>query len=138
MSATVYCLASAKGGSGKTTIAATLALFLAQLRKDVLLIDCDEATGGLSLLYLEEVRNWRRSANVGVYGLFEERPEQQSDQPEFSWKDSFISLYKSPLNDYVRLLPSTYHFQKNHLYQWKNFEPASRVSSVRPETLIII
>jgi cellulose biosynthesis protein BcsQ len=51
----VICFASAKGGSGKTTIAATIGAFLSAINKKVLLIDTDSATNGLTLLYLKEV-----------------------------------------------------------------------------------
>jgi len=49
-------MASAKGGSGKTSLAATFATFLSRLEKKVLLIDADFATNGLTLLFLKEVR----------------------------------------------------------------------------------
>jgi MinD-like ATPase involved in chromosome partitioning or flagellar assembly len=56
MSAKVFCMASAKGGSGKTSLCATFATFLAQLGRKVLLVDSDFATSGLTLLYLKEVK----------------------------------------------------------------------------------
>lgn len=49
-------MASAKGGSGKTSLTATFGTFLSRLQKKVLLIDADPATNGLTLLYLKEVR----------------------------------------------------------------------------------
>jgi cellulose biosynthesis protein BcsQ len=51
----VICFASAKGGTGKTTISATLAKFLVGLDKKVLLVDMDAVTNGLTLLYVEEM-----------------------------------------------------------------------------------
>jgi len=58
--ARIVCFASAKGGSGKTVICASLAKFLSSLGKRVLLIDMDAATNGLTLLYLGEVNEARR------------------------------------------------------------------------------
>ncbi len=55
---TVITLASAKGGSGKTTIAASIANVLAQMGQKCLLVDCDEATNGLTLLYIDEVNSF--------------------------------------------------------------------------------
>ena len=51
----IICMASAKGGSGKTVLTATFAAFLSNLGKRVLMIDTDAATNGLTLLYLKEV-----------------------------------------------------------------------------------
>lgn len=74
MTAKVICFASAKGGSGKTVISASLAKFLAALGKKVLLADMDAATNGLSLLYLEELVNARKhlaEKRVSARGIFE-------------------------------------------------------------------
>ncbi len=49
--AKVFCLASAKGGSGKTIIAANIASFLTDIGRKCLIIDCDAATHGMTLLY---------------------------------------------------------------------------------------
>lgn len=56
MGGRVICFASAKGGSGKTSLIATFATFLSRLGKKTLLIDSDFATNGLTLLYLKEVK----------------------------------------------------------------------------------
>ena len=56
MKAKVICMASAKGGSGKTSLTATVGTFLSKLQKTVLLIDADSATNGLTLLFLKEIR----------------------------------------------------------------------------------
>ena len=62
MSARVICFASAKGGSGKTVITATIGSFLAALGKRVLLIDTDAATNGLTLLISRKY--WRRGRSA--------------------------------------------------------------------------
>jgi len=73
MPAKIFCLASPKGGSGKTIITATLGAFLAGIGKKVLIIDADAATNGLTLFYLEEVTNQNKLATsenripAGVY-----------------------------------------------------------------------
>lgn len=56
MPARTICIASARGGSGKTTLVATFGTFLAGLGQSVLLIDADFATCGLTLLFLKEVQ----------------------------------------------------------------------------------
>lgn len=54
----VLCVASAKGGSGKTIISATIAYLLARSGRKVVTIDSDFSTRGLSIYLLgETVRN---------------------------------------------------------------------------------
>lgn len=75
MAAKVICFASAKGGAGKTMIAASVAELLTQVGKSVLLIDADASTNGLSLLYLKEVRQGSELAmadGVPATGMFED------------------------------------------------------------------
>jgi septum site-determining protein MinD len=55
MSAKAICIASAKGGAGKTSLTVTFGSFLSELGLKVLLIDGDFATCGLTLLCLKEV-----------------------------------------------------------------------------------
>jgi cellulose biosynthesis protein BcsQ len=56
--ARIICLASAKGGSGKTVIASAFAQVLSGLNKKVLLIDTDGATNGLTLVNLQWGIRW--------------------------------------------------------------------------------
>ena len=55
MTAQIICMASAKGGSGKTAVAANMSRFLAALGKRVLLVDTDHSTNGLSLFFLDRI-----------------------------------------------------------------------------------
>lgn len=74
MRAKVVCFASAKGGTGKTLISATIAKLLAGLEKRVLLMDVDAATNGLSLFYLDKLVDARRQfaeRDTPMYGMFE-------------------------------------------------------------------
>ena len=77
MSASVLCFASAKGGSGKTVISASLAKFLGSLGKRILLIDTDAATNGLTLFYLSQVNEAKRkisgSPQAKLSGTFDIR-----------------------------------------------------------------
>ncbi len=67
----VICMASSKGGSGKTTITATIGTFLARSGRKVLLIDCDEGTHGLTLMYLDEVNSHRKRSVTLPRGTFD-------------------------------------------------------------------
>ena len=72
--ARVFCFASAKGGAGKTSTAASMAELLVDLDFKVLLIDADASTNGLTLLYLRQVVEARGSiaeARGSAKGLFE-------------------------------------------------------------------
>jgi cellulose biosynthesis protein BcsQ len=95
--AEVICLASAKGGSGKTLLAATFGTVLASLGKRVLLIDTDASTNGLSLLHLREVVECR-DAVPGSLGLFE------------STHDSTSAFEYAKISDDLYILPATFQF----------------------------
>lgn len=101
----VYCIASAKGGSGKTIVTANIASFLASVGKRCLIVDCDAATHGMTLLYIAEVLS---NATENSFGLFEfsNQLENVTDQ-EASKKlaDSIVTLTEG-----VDLLPATYRF----------------------------
>ncbi|BCG69726.1 hypothetical protein MesoLj113a_08840 [Mesorhizobium sp. 113-1-2] len=122
MNAIVICMASAKGGSGKTTLTATFASFLAQIGKKVLVIDCDEATHGMTLLYLEQVNSGAgrnedgRSAYLGLFDSSHYPPRSQdplveleraldADQKENPSKFAFIAIENG-----VQFIPATYYF----------------------------
>jgi cellulose biosynthesis protein BcsQ len=100
MSARVICMASAKGGTGKTVLTATFGTFLTGIGKKVLLIDTDAATNGLTLLYLKEVMIQEEAA-ISVdripRGIFEE--PSAANPPE-------IVALKAGID----LLPATYGF----------------------------
>jgi cellulose biosynthesis protein BcsQ len=94
----VFTLASAKGGSGKTVLAATFATFLASLDKRVLLVDTDAATNGLSLFYLKSIVNAVDASDRPLKGLFEgSGPGAAPDVVE--------------LSQHLHLLPATFRFQ---------------------------
>lgn len=103
MKTKVYCLASAKGGSGKTILCASFAAFLADLGKKVLIIDLDAATHGLTLLYLNEVNSYREEIATNNAG----------DRPHgiFDWGDASPRVKDFiPLPNGVSLLPATLSF----------------------------
>jgi septum site-determining protein MinD len=98
----VYCIASAKGGSGKTVLCASFASFLAELGKKVLLIDMDAATHGMTLLYLNEVNAHKE----------ERASEENSEQPHGLFEAGEISLNRDvvQLKEGVSMLPATFSF----------------------------
>src|SRR5258708_224565 len=72
--ASTIAFASAKGGAGKTVTAASIGTFLAGIGHKVLLIDCDAATNGLTLLYLDELiraKEQFHNAKEKPLGIFE-------------------------------------------------------------------
>lgn len=98
----VICVAGAKGGSGKTVLAATFGTLLSGIGKRVLLIDTDAATNGLTLLYLNEVvdhrdkRSRKSSPALGTYELAQSENAQGAD---------LVALTPT-----LKLLPATYSF----------------------------
>lgn len=100
MGAKVICMASAKGGSGKTILTTTFSHLLTALNKKVLILDADASTNGLTLMYLKEVMLQKEIAIAGsrapggVFQLFQGK---------------FVSEIIS-LNGGVYFLPATYSF----------------------------
>lgn len=100
MSAKVYCFASAKGGSGKTIITANIASFLTSLEKKCLIIDCDAATHGMTLLYLVEVSANHSADHAGLFDI------PSGDNLSNTLGPSIVTVENG-----VDLLPATYNFK---------------------------
>jgi cellulose biosynthesis protein BcsQ len=101
MPAKAICFASAKGGSGKTIITASIASFLTGLGKKCLVIDCDAATHGMTLLYISEV-----SANTDYKkkGLFNISSESEVY--------NILTYSLVSVENGFDMLPATYEFVK--------------------------
>lgn len=95
-----YCLASAKGGSGKTVICASFAAFLAKLGYTALIVDTDNATHGLTLLYLKEVREHKETKING-----DDRPSGIFETQPLSYERDVVHLSHG-----VDFLPATFDF----------------------------
>ena len=98
---TTYCIASAKGGSGKTILCACVGAFLADVGKKVLVVDLDHATHGMSLLYLDQVNRHRSAAGGKPRGVF--------DGDSFSYDRDVVHLPTK-----VDFLPATFTFQADY------------------------
>lgn len=112
MSARVVCFASAKGGSGKTVVTATVGTFLAALGKRVLLIDTDAATNGLTLLYIKEVLSQAA------------QPPSEQDPPLglFEGDEVIAKVTHMQLLPGVDLIPATYQFVNTEGRSPEHFE----------------
>jgi cellulose biosynthesis protein BcsQ len=110
--AMVICMASAKGGSGKTVLTATFSAFLVALGKRVLMIDTDSATNGLTLMFLKETM---MQSDVAVSerriprGIYE--GVSKGDQPEIV-----------KVSTGAHLVPATYSFTNTELISSEQFE----------------
>ncbi|HEX5495268.1 MAG TPA: ParA family protein [Mycobacteriales bacterium] len=109
MRARVICVASAKGGSGKTLLTATFGTFLGALGKRVLLVDTDAATNGLSLLYLRELTRTGVAGGTARKGLFEDGTDE---------------LTPTGVADNVDLLPATYRFTNSESVPLETYRAA--------------
>ena len=108
MKSKILSLISAKGGSGKTILTATISDFLAKLEKRVLIIDADGSTNGLSLFYLEELVENEIGNNVAPKGIFEN-----------GFTYSFESTIK--LSNNVFFIPATFQFNNTDCYDVERF-----------------
>jgi len=78
------CFISAKGGSGKTVLAASLGHIIAAVNRPVTVADCDAATNGLTLLYLPDlnrakVGRFKEGGGIGsLGGMFDSGGEGNS------------------------------------------------------------
>jgi MinD-like ATPase involved in chromosome partitioning or flagellar assembly len=96
----IICMASPKGGSGKTVLTATFATFLNALGKKVLIVDTDASTNGLTLMYLKEVMLQSEHAisenrkPIGTYELVKDNLEPEIVE----------------LSTGVHIIPATYSF----------------------------
>jgi cellulose biosynthesis protein BcsQ len=97
----VICIASAKGGSGKTILTATFGAFLATaLNKKVLLVDTDAATNGLTLMYLKEVMKQGERAAI----------EDRIPRGTYNLTTTAHDVDIVELSNGVHLIPATYSF----------------------------
>lgn len=67
-------LLSGKGGSGKTTLALSIAAMLAECSLKVLLVDCDLSTNGATYFY-ESKLSEKENSIVSFYGIFVEKDD---------------------------------------------------------------
>lgn len=103
MQARIICMASAKGGSGKTSLTATFATFLSKLNKRVLMVDADPATNGLTLLHIKEVlvkAEVVRSTRRQPISLHHALSALSLDEPDIL-----------QLSETLHFLPATYNLQ---------------------------
>ncbi|MDE5931818.1 MAG: ParA family protein [Lachnospiraceae bacterium] len=63
---TAIAFLSGKGGSGKTTLALSIADLLCRCKVKTLLVDCDLSTNGASYFYEAKLVNWNKGAGTGV------------------------------------------------------------------------
>ena len=97
MSAKIICMSSPKGGSGKTIITANFCCFLTSMGYKCLIVDCDAATHGMTLLYLNEVTQ-KLIAGHGNSGIFDTQP--------ISLDGDLVTIENG-----IDLLPATYSFK---------------------------
>ena len=96
------CFISAKGGSGKTVLSASLGRIIAALGRPVTIADCDAATNGLTLLYLPQLNRVKEDKTAGpLVGMFDFMAMLDKDSEEGS--PSSIPIAPS-----LSLVPATF------------------------------
>jgi MinD-like ATPase involved in chromosome partitioning or flagellar assembly len=114
--AKVICMASPKGGSGKTVLTTTFATLLVSMGKRALIVDTDAATNGLTLLHLREVMRYRELLSKEAdapQGIYETRGDVKR-----------VGLIELPSG--VHLIPATYRFQNTEDVGLSEYESALR------------
>jgi len=111
----VISLISAKGGSGKTILTATLGRIISEIGYKVLIIDADAATNGLTLFYLNQVLAKKAEAKNESRGLF--------DNNFFLHSNQIVNL-----SDDLKFLPATFTFKNTIELPEESFE--SRISKI--------
>lgn len=114
--AEVICFASSKGGSGKTTITASIGTFLARSGRSVLLIDCDEGTHGLTLMFLDEVNSHRKRSghiSLGTFDVLESVTLEQLDASTMNIEENLFLLPARHVFSEMDIVPVNKQFQKN-------------------------
>jgi cellulose biosynthesis protein BcsQ len=90
------CVVSAKGGSGKTVLSASIGTMISALGRSVTIVDCDAATNGLTLFYLPKLNDDKaRASSRYSVGIFDDAPLSQSP--------TLISL-----SEHLSIVPATY------------------------------
>ena len=128
VTAKVLCFASAKGGAGKTSLAASFAQFICAIGKSCLIIDCDPATHGLTLLYLNEVADHAKPNAAGLFDLRENIDVSQA------LPNGIVELTGE-----VHFLPASYRFDASTYSRMESTPPLKRaVDFLRPKYDIIL
>lgn len=112
----IICMASAKGGSGKTILTATFGAFLSALGKKVLIVDVDASTNGLTLLYLKEIMLQNEHAIS----------EGRTALGTYEYQDITEKLEIVNISTGVYLIPATYSFLNTENVSLERFKSCLR------------
>lgn len=96
----VLALLSGKGGSGKTTLALSMASMLSNCKIKVLLIDCDLSTNGATYFYEDKLTEYGGNINSFYKHIF---------NPCQNKKENLINI-----NDYMDFMPSIIQISKKN------------------------
>lgn len=114
--ASSVALISGKGGSGKTTLALSMASFLADCGLKVLLIDCDFSTNGATYFFEEKLREFE---NMRVFTAADMFPRyiNADDYDEFFYESLIRDKLRSCLitiNEFWDFIPSIAKIDKDY------------------------
>lgn len=127
-----HCItfASSKGGSGKTTICANIGTILSDIGKKCLIIDCDEATHGMTLMYIDQVNSHRKQSTTSSCGVFDyliaskEYNKKNSDEMYFPEAPKKVDVIQ--LSERLYFIPATFSFERRPQSQPKEFSTLLR------------
>ena len=114
----ILTLLSGKGGSGKTTIALSIAAMLANCGMKVLLVDCDLATNGGSYFFEDLLSNESHKA-VSLYDIISGKASTNYHFIRTNNAFDFFPSIAKITKDAIRATPS-----EESKTNWERFEQA--------------
>lgn len=121
---TALAFLSAKGGSGKTTLALSIADLLCKCKVRTLLVDCDFSTNGATYFYESNLADHNAVSVSSIHSLYEILFDSSNKTRIFSDNTDIAPLV---LNDYLAFLPSIPEISK----QYCAGEPANSDGAAR-------
>jgi cellulose biosynthesis protein BcsQ len=115
-------LLSGKGGSGKTTLALSMATMLADCGIKVLLIDCDLSTNGATYFYEAKLPD-ESNRITSFYDILFNRSKGNYQFIEIAYNFDFVPS----ISQITKETTNTYSFHPDRCVEWKNFY--SRIST---------
>ena len=128
MGSTAIAFLSGKGGSGKTTLALSIADLLCRCDVRVLLIDCDLSTNGATYFYESKLADWSQNKKSGLYSFSEllnvehfENVEPLKIKPNLDFIPSIAGISEQYLEEKVVLQNNGKTMQLHEFLDWARY-----------------
>ena len=112
--AETIALLSGKGGSGKTSLALSIASLLSRLKIKVLLVDSDLSTNGATYFFESRLAQ-KNDAIDSFFSVFIERSEKTYSRIQADRISNTLSLNFVKINEYMDFMPSITKINSNSI-----------------------